>query len=91
MVDKETEKHGDLIFAVMGEIRRDKSENQKPLNVQIQKLTVSSEDSNILNVLCQAEEDLAGTCKIEKLEVKVAPSKGREVQGYPSVRLVVEY
>jgi len=91
LVDTETEKHGDLIVAVMGEIRRDKSENKKPLNVQIQKLTVSSEDSNILNVLCQAEEDLAGTCKIEKLEVKVAPSKGREVQGYPSVRLVVEY
>jgi len=91
LVDNETEKHGDLIVAVMGEIRRDKAENQKPLNVQIQKLTVSSEDSNILNVLCQAEEDLVGTCKIEKLQVKVTPNKGREVQGYPSIRLIVEY
>ena len=91
LIDKETEKHGDLIVAVMGEIRRDKAENQKPLNVQIQKLTVYSEDNEVLDVLSQAKEDLAGTCKIEKLEVKIATSKGREVEGYPNVCLVAEY
>ena len=91
LIDKETEKHGDLIVAVMGEIRRDKAENQKPLNVQIQKLTVYSEDKEVLDVLCQAKEDLAGTCKIEKLEVEFASGKGREVEGLPNVRLLTEY
>ena len=33
---------------------------------------VYSEDKQILDVLCHAEEDLAGTCKIEKMEVNVS-------------------
>jgi valyl-tRNA synthetase len=91
LIDPETEKIGDLIVAVMGEIRRDKAENQKPLNVAIHKLTLYSEDKQILDVLCGAEEDLAGTCKIEKMEAVSAKGEGREVQGYPNVRFVAEY
>ena len=91
LVDEENEKRGDLIVAMMGEIRRDKAENQKPLNVQIQNLTVYSEDAEAVDVLRQAEEDLAGTCKVEKLEFASAKNKGREVQGYPNVRFVAEY
>jgi len=91
LVNIETEKRGDLIVAVMGEIRRDKAENQKPLNAQIQKLTVYSEDVEVVDVLRQAEEDLAGTCKVEKLEFASATGKGREVQGYPKIRFVADY
>jgi valyl-tRNA synthetase len=91
LIDPETEKQGDLIVAVMGEIRRDKAENQKPLNVQIQKLIVYTEDKETADILCGAEEDLAGTCKIEKMEVKAAKGEGREIQGYPNVHVVVEY
>ncbi len=91
LIDPETEKQGDLIVAVMSEIRRDKAENQKPLNIQIQKLTVYTEDKKTADTLCGAEEDLAGTCKIEKMEVKSAKGEGREIQGYPNVHVVVEY
>jgi valyl-tRNA synthetase len=91
LIDHEIEKSGDLIVAVMGEIRRDKAENQKPLNVAIQKLTLYSEDKQTLDVLCGAEEDLAGTCKIEIMEATSAKGKGREVQGYPDIRFVAEY
>jgi valyl-tRNA synthetase len=91
LIDTETEKNGDLIVAVMGEIRRDKAENQKPLNVAIHKLTLYSEDKEALDVLCGAEEDLAGTCKIEKMEAVSAKGEGREAQGYPNVRFVAEY
>ena len=91
MIDPETEKQGDLIVAVMGEIRRDKAENQKPLNIQIQKLIVFTEDKRTADILCSAEEDLAGTCKIEKMEVKAAKGEGREILGYPNVHVVVEY
>jgi valyl-tRNA synthetase len=91
LIDPETEKQGDLIVAVMGEIRRDKAENQKPLNASIQKLTLYSDDKKKLDVLCSAEEDLAGTCKIERTEVVLAKGKGREVQGYPDIRFVAEY
>jgi len=91
LIDEETEKSGDLIVAVMGEIRRDKAENQKPLNAAIQKLTVYSEDQKKIDVLCHAEEDLAGTCKIEKMEAILTKGKGRELQGYPDVHFIVEY
>ena len=91
LIDPESEKSGDLILAVMGEIRRDKAENQKPLNTAIKKLTLYSEDKQKLDVLCSVEEDLAGTCKIEKMEVTLAKVEGREVQGYSDVRFAVEY
>jgi valyl-tRNA synthetase len=91
LIDPETEKSGDIIVAVMGEIRRDKAENQKPLNVPIQKLTLYSEDKKTVDVLCRAEEDLAGTLKIEKMEAIQAKGKGKEVQGYPSIHFVTEY
>jgi valyl-tRNA synthetase len=91
LINPETEKSGDLIVAVMGEIRRDKAENQKPLNSAIQKLTVYSKDKKNIDVLCSVEEDLAGTCKIEKMEAVLTKGEGREVQGYPNVRFVAEY
>jgi valyl-tRNA synthetase len=91
LIDEETEKKGDLIVAVMGEIRRDKAENQKPLNAPIQKLTIHSEDKTTTQVLRQAEEDLVGTCKIEKIEIVKGKGEGKEVQGYPDVRFRTEY
>jgi valyl-tRNA synthetase len=91
LIDPETEKKGDLIVAVMGEIRRDKAESQKPLNTVVKKLTLYSENKQTLDVLYNAEEDLAGTSKIEKMEATLAKGEGREVQGYPDVRFVVEY
>jgi valyl-tRNA synthetase len=91
LVDEQTEKNGDLVVAVMGEIRRDKAENQKPLNAPIQKLTLYSEDGENLEVLSQAEEDLVGTCKIEKIEFVTAKEAEREVEGYPTVCFRAEY
>jgi valyl-tRNA synthetase len=91
LIDEETEKHGDLVVAVMGEIRRDKAENQKPLNAPIQKLTLYSEDKEKTQILRQAEEDLAGTCKIEKIEIVKGKGEGKELQGYPDVHFRTEY
>jgi hypothetical protein len=75
----------------MSEIRRDKSENQKPLNAEIQKLTILTDDQTAITALRDAEEDLAGTCKILKLEFASATNEGREVQGYSSIRFVAHY
>ena len=91
LVDEETEKKGDLVVAVMGEIRRDKAENQKPLNVPIRKLTLYSEEREKLEILHQAEEDLAGTLKIEKIEIVEGKGEGKEVQGYPDAHFRAEY
>jgi valyl-tRNA synthetase len=91
LVDEQIEKNGDLIVAVMGEIRRDKAEKQKPLNAPIQKLILYSEDRGNLEVLRQAEEDLIGTCKIKKIIFVAAKGDEREVEGYPSVSFGAAY
>ncbi|TRO50654.1 valine--tRNA ligase [Candidatus Bathyarchaeota archaeon] len=91
MMNKEIEGNGDMIVTVMGEIRRDKAENQKPLNVAIKKLTFYLETKNEVDILNKAKEDIAGTCKIDKIEFLSTRGKGREVQGYPNIRFIVEY
>jgi valyl-tRNA synthetase len=91
LINEDSEKSGDLIVAVMSEIRRDKAENQKPLNVQIQKLTVYVDDKQTADIITKAEEDLTGTCKIEKLQIELTKIQGKEVQGYPNIHFVAEY
>jgi valyl-tRNA synthetase len=91
LINENTEESGDLIIAVMGEIRRDKAENQKPLNAEIQKLTIYSETKEVLDVLYGTLEDLRGTLKIARIQVLKSKGKGREVQGYPDVCFVAKY
>ncbi|MGQ9461122.1 MAG: valine--tRNA ligase [Candidatus Bathyarchaeaceae archaeon] len=90
-IDEEAEKKGDLIIAVIGEIRRDKAEKKTPLNAPIKKLTIYAGNKKNAQILNQAQEDIAGTCKIEKIEISPAKGKGREVKGYPSIRFEAEY
>jgi hypothetical protein len=59
--------------------------------VAIQKLIFYSEDNKVLDVLRSAEEDLSGTCKIEKTELIQSEGKGRTVQGYPNIQFVAQY
>jgi valyl-tRNA synthetase len=89
-IDPEAEKSGDIIVAVMGEIRRDKAEKQKPLNVQIQKLTFYTEDKQKADILANAEEDFSGTLKVEQIYVQ-PKGKGREVEGCIGVYFTAEY
>ncbi|MGD2066293.1 MAG: class I tRNA ligase family protein, partial [Candidatus Bathyarchaeota archaeon] len=90
LVDEAAEEKGDLIVAVMGEIRRDKAENQKPLNAPIQKLTIYTKDKQKADTLEDAKEDLSGTLKIEQMCIK-PEGKGREVKGYADVYFDAEY
>jgi valyl-tRNA synthetase len=90
-IDEEAEKKGDLIMEVIGEIRRDKAERKIPLNAPIKKLTIYAGNKKNAQILNQAQEDIAGTCKTEKIEIAPAKGKGREVKGYPNIRFEAEY
>jgi len=90
-IDEEIEKHGDLLIAVIGEIRRDKAERKKPLNATIKKLTIYAGNKKNAQILNEAVVDIAGTCKTEKIEITSGKGKGREVKGYPDVRFSAEY
>jgi len=90
-IDEEAEKYGDLLVAVIGEIRREKSEKRLPLNTPIKKLTIYAGSKKSADILKQTAEDIAGTCKTEEIEILPKKGEGREVQGYTNVRYTADY
>jgi len=91
LIDEEAEKYGDLIVAVIEEVRRDKAERRMSLNTPIKKLTIYAGTQKSAHVLNQAVEDIEGTCKTQELTVLAQSGDGREVQGYSAIRFVAEY
>ena len=91
IIDEEAEKYGDLVMAVIGEIRREKAEKSMPLNASIKKLTIHAGSQKSAHILNQAAEDIEGTCKIQKITVLPVKGRGREVQEHPNVRLITDY
>jgi valyl-tRNA synthetase len=90
-IDEEAEKCGDLIAAVINEIRREKSERHLPLNTQIKKLTVYAGEKDLAKMVMEGKEDIAGTCKVAYFEIILRKGEGREVKPYDKVRFVAEY
>jgi valyl-tRNA synthetase len=90
-MDEEAEKRGDLIIAVIGEVRREKAEKRMPLNAQVKKLTVYAGDAETAEMIKAGERDIAGTCKIETLRVLAEKGSGKEMAQYPEVSFVAEY
>jgi valyl-tRNA synthetase len=91
LVDEAAEKNGDLIIAVMSEVRRDKAERKLPLNSPIKNLTIYAGNADTANGILQGYTDIAATLKIEN--IKVLPKtqlEGRQVGQY-EVRIQIEY
>jgi valyl-tRNA synthetase len=83
VADEEAEKYGDLIVAVIGEVRREKAEKQLPLNTQIKNLTIHSGNAKNARILRASEGDIAGTIKADS--VTIVPEKkrkGRQISAY---------
>jgi valyl-tRNA synthetase len=91
LVDDEAERRGDLIIAVMAEVRREKAEKRMPLNTQVKKLTVYAGDRETSEMIKEGEGDITGTCKVASLEVLAEKGSGREVAQNPEVHFVAEY
>jgi valyl-tRNA synthetase len=85
------EKNGDLVMAIMSEVRQDKAENKLPLNAPVKTLDIYSGNSETADIINSVKEDLAGTLKIA--EVRVHPEKrsdGRQISPY-EVSFQIEY
>jgi valyl-tRNA synthetase len=91
LADEETEKRGDLIIALITEVRREKAEKRMPLNTQIKKLTVYAGDGETAEMITEGGVDIAGACKVASLEVLAEKGSGREIAQYADVHFVVEY
>ncbi|MEM3627418.1 MAG: valine--tRNA ligase [Candidatus Bathyarchaeia archaeon] len=90
-INEKAEKEGDLVMAVITEIRREKAEKRKPLNTPINRVKIYSGNSEIARILNENKQDIAGTCKIIEVEISPDKGEGRQVQGYPEVSFISEY
>jgi valyl-tRNA synthetase len=90
-IDEEAEKKGELVMAVITEIRREKAEKRKPLNAPIKRLKIYGGKSEFARVISENKEVIVGTCKISLLEILSAKGNGRQVQEIPEISFVSEY
>jgi valyl-tRNA synthetase len=89
--DDQAEEHGDLIIAVISEVRREKAEKRLPLNTQIKKLTVYAGDQKAAEIIKEGKVDIAGTGKVSNLEVLAEKGGGRALSEYSEVTFTAEY
>ncbi len=91
LVDETAEKNGDLIIAIIGEVRHDKAEKKMPLNAPIKNLTIYADNEENAKVLCSASGDIAGTIKATNIQVIAEKSlEARRVSSY-EVYVKIEY
>jgi valyl-tRNA synthetase len=90
LIKEEAEKQGDLVVAIIAEVRREKSEKHLPLNTKIAKLTIYAAEKTAAEMITQGRVDIAGTCKAADIHVLSEKGKGREVKPY-DVSFIAEY
>jgi valyl-tRNA synthetase len=92
-IDEDVEKKGDLVLALITEIRREKAEKRKPLNTAIRRVKLYAGSSRFASVISENKEDIAGTCKIGQFEIlsEKGKGKGRPVQEFPEMSFTSEY
>ena len=91
VADEQAEKRGDLITALITEVRREKAEKHMSLNTQVKKLTVYTGDKETAAIIAESSEDIVGTCKVANLEVLAKKSSGRQIAQFADVHFVAEY
>jgi valyl-tRNA synthetase len=91
LANEEAEKNGDLIIAIISEVRHDKAEKKLPLNAPVKNLIIYADTDETAKVICSASEDIAGTLKATNIEVlSEKRSEGRQVSSY-DVYIKAEY
>ena len=91
LVNEEAEKNGDLIIAVISEVRHDKAEKKLPLNAPVKNLIIYAGSDENAKVIHSGSADIAGTLKVANIQVLPEKrSEGRQVSPY-DVYIRAEY
>jgi len=91
LVDEKAERNGDLLIAIIGEVRHDKAEKKLPLNAPIKNLIVYAASDDTAKVITSAKGDISGTLKLSNIQVlSEKSSEGRQVSS-TEVHVKVEY
>jgi len=91
LIDEEIENKGDIIIALITEVRREKSEKRLPLNSPIKSMTIYANDVKTAEIFQEGAVDISGTCKVEKLEILAEKGSGRIVTDYPKIQFKTEF
>jgi valyl-tRNA synthetase len=83
IIDEEAEKKGDLIIAVISDIRRKKNREGISLNKEVNKVTLYAEDKNA-EILRLGAKDIKDTLKILELEIMTGEGDFK-LEEYPRI------
>ena len=91
LVDEEAEKNGDLIIAIIGEVRHDKAEKKLPLNAPVKKLNYLRWQRRNAKVVVFSQGRYCWNIKGSKHRSPAEkPTEGRQVSPY-EVYIKIEY
>jgi valyl-tRNA synthetase len=90
-IDEIAEKQGDLIAAVIAEVRREKGEKHMPLNAQVKKLTIYAGERNAAKMILEGKGDIAGACKVAEIAILPKKGEGRGIKLYDNICFVAEF
>ena len=86
LIDEEAERRGDLIIAVIRDVRKEKNRLGIPLNKPLDELRIYAGSSEEAEMVSMGIEDISATLKAEDMEVLEGDGGECEVEGYPAVR-----
>jgi len=87
-VDEEAEKVGDMIVALIANVRGEKARRGLPLNAELKRLTVYAGNASAQKALEEGREDIAATLKVSDVEVLPIRGTGVTVEGYADISFV---
>jgi valyl-tRNA synthetase len=90
LIDEEAERRGDLIIAVIGAVRREKSRRGIPLSRELEAIDLYADESFEIETLRMGIRDIAGTLKARRVEVHKGRGGEQEVEDYPKIGFTIE-
>jgi len=88
LIDLEAERAGDVVAAIMGEVRKQKNKVGVPLNKPVKRLALHSSDERTIADARLGEKDIRETLKVE--EITYASGSGEaEVEGHVGLSLTL--
>ncbi len=90
LIDKDVERKGDLIIAVIRDIRREKNRLGIPLNTPLDNLQIYAEDPEEAEIITIGLDSISATIKADDVDVIEGEGGSLEVEGYSSVKFSFE-
>jgi len=84
-IDDEAEKRGDMIVALIRDVRGEKARRGLPLNAELRSLTIYAGDSLTQKAIEEGLDDIAATVKASEVEIMPIKGAGTVVDGYSDI------